>query len=179
VILTEIPGNCGPSRNARRCPRPRYGITATRLGPSRPRQSPHEWGIFQFFFARQNVLDGRRTSLVELLRILPTVLFSVVDGVGAHERLRRLVAEERVERVPVLEVIKRQPKQIILSAFACMAEQTPAYIYLAFVFTYGTQVVVRHAGEDFRQNLPRSGEKSASPSGSSAPEKLPLPRSNL
>ena len=37
-----------------------------------------------------------------------------------------------------LEVIKRQPKQVFLSMFARIAEQAPAYIYLAFVFAYGT-----------------------------------------
>jgi MFS family permease len=77
------------------------------------------------------------------------MLSIVTVAVGLYIRLgiletpvfRRLVAEERIERVPVLEVIKRQPKQIILSAFARMAEQAPAYIYLAFVFAYGTQVL--------------------------------------
>ena len=54
---------------------------------------------------------------------------------------RRIVAEKRVERVPAIEVIKRQPKQVFLSMFARTAEQAPAYIYLAFVFTYGTQVL--------------------------------------
>jgi MFS family permease len=49
--------------------------------------------------------------------------------------------------VPALEVIKRQPKQIILTALARMAEQAPACIYLAFVFAYGMQVL--HASRDF------------------------------
>jgi MFS family permease len=73
----------------------------------------------------------------------------VMVGIGLYIRLgiletpafRRIVAESRVERVPVLEVIKRQPREIILSACARMAEQAPAYIYLAFVFAYGTQVL--------------------------------------
>ena len=86
---------------------------------------------------------------------IPFMLSIVMVAVGLYIRLgiletpvfRRLVAEERVERVPVLEVIKRQPKQIILSAFARMAEQAPAYIYLAFVFTYGTQIL--HTSRDF------------------------------
>jgi len=60
---------------------------------------------------------------------------------------RRIVAEERVERAPALEVIKRQPKQVILAALARTAEQGPAYIYLAFVFAYGTQVL--HQPRDF------------------------------
>jgi MFS family permease len=36
------------------------------------------------------------------------------------------------------QVIKRQPKEIILSALARMAEQAPFYIFTAFVFSYGT-----------------------------------------
>ena len=77
---------------------------------------------------------------------IPFLLSIVMVAIGLYIRLgiletpafRRIVAEERVERVPVLEVIKRQPREIILSACARMAEQAPAYIYLAFVFAYGT-----------------------------------------
>ena len=83
-------------------------------------------------------------------------LFSIVMvAVGLYIRLgiletpafRRLLAEKRIERAPVLEVIKRQPREIILSALARTAEQAPAYIYLAFVFAYGTQVL--HAPRNF------------------------------
>ena len=83
-------------------------------------------------------------------------LFSIVMvGIGLYIRLgiletpifRRLVAEDRIERAPALEVIKRQPRQIILAALARMGEQAPAYIYLAFVFAYGTQVL--HTPRDF------------------------------
>ena len=86
---------------------------------------------------------------------IPFLLSIVMVAIGLYIRLgiletpafRRIVAEERVERVPVLEVIKRQPREIILSACARMAEQAPAYIYLAFVFAYGTQVL--HQSRDF------------------------------
>jgi hypothetical protein len=52
-------------------------------------------------------------------------------GVGLYIRLgiletsvfRRLVAEKRIERVPVVEAIKRQPKLIILTALAQLGEQ--------------------------------------------------------
>ena len=44
-------------------------------------------------------------------------------------------------------MIKRQPKQVILSAFARMGEQAPGYIYIAFIFTYGTAVL--GASRDF------------------------------
>src|SRR5690349_14506930 len=86
---------------------------------------------------------------------IPFMLSIVMVAVGLYIRLgiletpvfRRLVAENRVARVPVLEVIKQQPRSIILSAFARMAEQAPAYIYLAFVFAYGTKVI--HQDRDF------------------------------
>jgi MFS family permease len=83
-------------------------------------------------------------------------LFSIVMvGIGLYIRLgiletpafQRLLAEKRIEQAPALEVIKRQPKEIILSALARTAEQAPAYIYLAFVFAYGTQVL--HQPRDF------------------------------
>ena len=80
---------------------------------------------------------------------IPFWLSIIMVGIGLYIRLgiletpvfRRILAEERVERVPAIEVMKRQPKQVFLSMFARTAEQGPAYIYLAFVFTYGTQVI--------------------------------------
>jgi MFS family permease len=86
---------------------------------------------------------------------IPFMLSIVMVGVGLYIRLgiletpafRRILAERRVERAPVIEVIKRQPKQVVLSMFARTAEQAPAYIYLAFVFVYGTKVL--HQERDF------------------------------
>jgi len=86
---------------------------------------------------------------------IPFLLSIVMVAIGLYIRLgiletpafRRIVAENRVERVPVLEVIKRQPGAIILTALARMAEQAPAYIYLAFVFAYGVNVL--HTPRDF------------------------------
>jgi MFS family permease len=86
---------------------------------------------------------------------IPFMLSIVMVGIGLYIRLgiletpafRRIVAEQRVERAPVIEVLKRQPRQVILSALARTAEQAPAYIYLAFVFAYGTQVL--HTPRDF------------------------------
>ena len=58
-----------------------------------------------------------------------------------------VVAEKRVERAPSIQVIKRQPKEVILSAFARMAEQACGFIYTAYIFTYGTAVL--GASRDF------------------------------
>jgi MFS family permease len=59
----------------------------------------------------------------------------------------RLVAERRIERAPVLEVLRRQPREIILTALCRMAEQAPFYLFTAFVFAYGTEVL--HLKRDF------------------------------
>jgi len=59
----------------------------------------------------------------------------------------RLLAERRVERTPILEVIRQHPKEIVLSAFARMAEQAPFYIFTAFIFSYGTGKL--HVSRDF------------------------------
>ena len=79
---------------------------------------------------------------------VPFWLSIVMVGVGMYIRLgiletpvfSRLLEQRRVERTPVIEVIKRQPKQIILTALCRMAEQGPFYVYAAFVFVYGTKV---------------------------------------
>jgi MFS family permease len=41
--------------------------------------------------------------------------------------------------MPVLEVIRRQPRAILCSAFVRMAEQAPFYLFVTFVLTYGTK----------------------------------------
>jgi MFS family permease len=77
-------------------------------------------------------------------------LFSIVLVVlGLYIRLgiqetpvfARLVAERRIERAPVLEVLRRQPREIILTALCRMAEQAPFYLFTAFVFAYGTEML--------------------------------------
>ena len=59
----------------------------------------------------------------------------------------KLLAERKVERTPMLTVIKQHPKEILLSAFARMAEQAPFYIFTAFVFSYGIGTL--HVSRDF------------------------------
>jgi MFS family permease len=119
---------------------------------------PQFGGPAGLFLANMAVLIGSAVSGDQFLQWgwrIPFMFSIVMVGIGLYIRLgiletptfRRLVAEERIERVPVVEVMKRQPKQVILAALARTAEQGPAYIYLAFVFAYGTQVL--HAPRDF------------------------------
>jgi MFS family permease len=80
---------------------------------------------------------------------IPFLLSIFLVAIGLYIRLNvletpvfsRLVSENKIERTPMLEVIKRQPTEILLSALARMGEQAPFYIYTAFVFTYGIKVV--------------------------------------
>ena len=80
---------------------------------------------------------------------IPFWLSIVMVAIGLYIRLgiletpvfQRIIKEERVERVPAIEVFRRQPKQVFLSMFCRTAEQAPAYVYLAFVFTYTGQVL--------------------------------------
>ena len=86
---------------------------------------------------------------------MPFLLSILLVGVGLYIRLgifetpvfARLLAERRVERTPILEVIRQHPKEIVLSAFARMAEQAPFYIFTAFIFSYGTGTL--HVSRDF------------------------------
>ena len=77
---------------------------------------------------------------------IPFLLSIVLVGIGLWVRLgiletpvfRKLVSEKRIERAPTAEVIRKQPREIILSAFLRMSEQAPFYIFTAFVFAYAT-----------------------------------------
>jgi MFS family permease len=80
---------------------------------------------------------------------IPFLMSIIMVGVGLWIRLgiletpvfRRIVEQHQVERAPVIEVFKRQPGTIALTALLRMAEQSPGYIFNAFIFTYGTQVL--------------------------------------
>jgi MFS family permease len=86
---------------------------------------------------------------------VPFWLSLIMVGVGLWIRLgiletpifQQVLAEGRVARAPVVEVFKRQPKEVFLTAFARMAQMAPIFVYTVFVFTYGQQVV--HVSRDF------------------------------
>jgi MFS family permease len=80
---------------------------------------------------------------------VPFLISLVMVVIGLYIRLgiletpafRRILSENRVERAPVREVMKLQWREVVLSAFLRMAEQAPSYIYLSFVYAYGTHVL--------------------------------------
>ncbi|HZT27711.1 MAG TPA: MFS transporter [Pseudolabrys sp.] len=77
---------------------------------------------------------------------IPFLLSIILVAIGLWIRLgiletpvfQQLLDENRIVRAPIVEVIKRQPKEIILSACLRMAEQAPFYIFTAFIFAYAT-----------------------------------------
>jgi metabolite-proton symporter len=77
---------------------------------------------------------------------IPFALSIILVGVGLWIRLgiletpvfQEILDKNKVERAPVTEVIKKQPKEIILSALLRMSEQAPFYLFTVFVITYAT-----------------------------------------
>jgi MFS family permease len=86
---------------------------------------------------------------------IPFALSLILVGVGLYIRMgimetpvfAKLLAERKIERTPMLTVIRQYPKEILLSALARMAEQAPFYIFTAFIFSYGTET--RHVSRNF------------------------------
>jgi len=76
---------------------------------------------------------------------IPFLLSIILIAVGLWIRLgveesptfKRMASENRIEKTPALTVMRRYPKEILLSALARMGEQAPFYIFTAFVFSYG------------------------------------------
>jgi MFS family permease len=85
---------------------------------------------------------------------IPFALSIVLVGIGLWIRLRiletpvfrRLAAERKIERTPIIEVCKKQPGTILLTALARLSEQAPFYVFTAFIFAYGTGVL--HVSRD-------------------------------
>jgi MFS family permease len=75
---------------------------------------------------------------------IPFLLSILLVGIGLWVRLgiletptfQKLVKDRKIERAPILEVIAKQPREILLSALLRMAEQAPFYVFTAFIFAY-------------------------------------------
>jgi len=86
---------------------------------------------------------------------IPFLLSGILVAIGMYIRVgiletpvfARLAAERRIERAPVVEAIRRQPREIVLTALCRTGEQAPFYILTAFVFAYGTATL--HMARDF------------------------------
>jgi metabolite-proton symporter len=86
---------------------------------------------------------------------IPFALSIVLVGVGLWIRLgiletpvfQKLLDNDKTEKAPIVEVIKKQPREIILSALLRMSEQAPFYIFTAFIFAYAVNTL--HMSRNF------------------------------
>jgi metabolite-proton symporter len=86
---------------------------------------------------------------------IPFALSLILVGVGLYIRLgiletpvfAKLLAERKLDPTPMVTVVKQNYREILLSAFARMAEQAPFYIFTAFVFSYGIETL--HVSRNF------------------------------
>jgi MFS family permease len=75
---------------------------------------------------------------------IPFLASLVLVGIGLWVRLKvmetplfaQVVEKRTVAKIPVLDVLRRYPRQVVLSALLRMSEQAPFYIYTAFALTY-------------------------------------------
>jgi len=76
---------------------------------------------------------------------IPFLLSIILVGVGLYIRLgimetpvfSAIVAENKVARRPITEVVRRNWREIVLSALLRLPEQAPFYLFTTFVFTFG------------------------------------------
>ncbi|HEY2756310.1 MAG TPA: MFS transporter [Pseudolabrys sp.] len=110
------------------------------------------------FLANLAILAFSRWSGDEFLTWgwrIPFAISIVLVGVGLWIRLgiletpvfQELLDKRKIERTPIIEVIKKQPREIILSALLRTAEQAPFYIFTAFIFAYAVGTL--HMSRDF------------------------------
>jgi MFS family permease len=86
---------------------------------------------------------------------VPFALSIILVGVGLRIRFdiletpvfQQLLDKKKIERTPVIEVIKKQPKEIILSALLRMSHMAPFYIFTAFIFAYAVGTL--HMSQNF------------------------------
>jgi MFS family permease len=77
---------------------------------------------------------------------IPFLLSIVLIGVGLWIRLgiletpvfNRLVDERRIEPAPVLEVLRQNGREVVLTALARLGQNTQFYIFTAYILLYGT-----------------------------------------
>jgi MFS family permease len=86
---------------------------------------------------------------------IPFLLSIVLVAVGLYIRLgitetpvfAKVVEENRVERIPVREVIVRNWREIVLSALLRTGQQAPFYIFTVYVLTYTTKTLGFKSGD--------------------------------
>ena len=85
---------------------------------------------------------------------VPFLLSLGLVGLGFYIRIgvletpvfARIRAEGRVERTPVIEVLRRNWREVVLTALLRTGQQTPFYIFTTYVLTYATRTLGMNRG---------------------------------
>jgi metabolite-proton symporter len=80
---------------------------------------------------------------------IPFLLSVILVGVGLYIRLgiletpvfSSLLDNHRLEPAPVVEVLRRNGREVVLSALARLGQNTQFYIFTSFILVYGTTVL--------------------------------------
>jgi len=80
---------------------------------------------------------------------VPFLLSLTLVAVGLYIRIgiletpvfESLKAKGKVERAPVVEVLRKNWREVILTALLRTGQQTPFYIFTTYILTYGTQAL--------------------------------------
>jgi len=80
---------------------------------------------------------------------VPFWLSAALIGIGLYIRVRVLetpqfrilVAERRLEKRPVLVVLRKHLREVLLAALARVGEQAPSYVFSTFVYSYATTML--------------------------------------
>ncbi len=80
---------------------------------------------------------------------VPFLLSFILIFIGLYIRIgifetpvfTRLKQEGRVERAPLVQVLRQNRREVILTALLRTGQQTPFYIFTTYMLTYGTQAV--------------------------------------
>ncbi|TWP36372.1 MFS transporter [Leekyejoonella antrihumi] len=92
---------------------------------------------------------------------VPFLASIVLVAIGLYVRFRvsespefvQVKKVDKVVRQPLLEVIRKQPMEILTSAFVRLSEQAPFYLFITFVLTYGTKHLHVSKGELLNDTL--------------------------
>src|SRR5262249_58352225 len=81
---------------------------------------------------------GGRSPFV--LNIVPiSIGLNIRRGFFEPPAFARLAEEGNISRAPAIEVLKRYPDEVVLTAASRFAQHAAFYIFTAFIFVYGTQ----------------------------------------
>ena len=85
--------------------------------------------------------NGAGGALFLLNIVLMFIGLYIRLGIFEPPAFARLAEQGNISRAPVIEVLRRYPREVLLTAASRFAQHAAFYIFTAFIFTYGTQTL--------------------------------------